>query len=778
MNDTQSSSVIGSSVTKTDALSLACGACRFTADADLRNPLFVAFAYSPYPFADILSIDSGEARDVPGVVDILTYENAPDRLHTTAGQGYPEPSPYDSRLFAKRVLFVGDRVAAIAAESRKAAEAAARKLKVEYARLSPLFDPERSRNPESPKLHADDGSYAPLPVAYRPEENLAGEVLFSFGDCEQGFADADYVDEHTYHTQYAQHCAMEPHAACASFDENGRLVIVSTTQVPFHARRIVSKLTGIPVGQIRVIKPRIGGGFGSKQEVLLEPVVALFALRTRRNVVAEFSRKEVFMNSRTRHPFRVRIKTGVKNDGTITALAMDDLMNAGAYGPHGLTVLSNGGSKVLPLLNKVPNVSFVGRTVYTNLPVGGAYRGYGATQGYFALNQHLDILSRHLGVDVIDFIKAQHIREGETSEVFKAIGEGTEGVSQIIKSCRLSECIDIGAREIDWKEKRNRRIRKGDHVSGVGMAVAMQGSGIPCVDMGAAWMKMNDDGSVNLMVGATDIGTGSDTILAQIAAQTLSLPMDKVIVLSSDTDLTPFDTGAYASSTTYISGKAVQKCAEEIRKQLLSVAASMLQCDASHLALHDMNVENPSSGKSVSYEDIACRATYGANQFQIQATASCVTEESPAPFVAQFAEVDVDVRTGKIQVLSFVTAADCGVPLNPRMVEGQLEGATVNGISYALTEELLFDGNGRITNPSFWDYKIFTAADIPQMKTIIVDSFEPTGPFGAKSIAEIGINGPAPAIANALFDAVGIRLFDLPLTPEKVLGEIRRLGIS
>ena len=778
MNDSRSSSVIGSSVTKTDALSLACGACRFTADIDLRNPLFVAFAYSPYPFADILSIDSREARAVPGVVDILTYENAPDRLYTTAGQGYPEPSPYDSRLFPKRVLYVGDRIAAVAAESRKAAEAAARKLKVEYARLTPLFDPELSRNPESPRLHADDGSYAPLPVAYRPEENVAGEVLFSFGDCEQGFAGADYVDEHTYHTQYVQHCAMEPHAACASFDENGRLVIVATTQVPFHARRIVSKLTGIPVGRIRVIKPRIGGGFGSKQEVLLEPVVALFALRTRRNVIAEFSRKEVFMNSRTRHPFRVRIKTGLKNDGTITALAMDDLMNAGAYGPHGLTVLSNGGSKVLPLLNKVPNVSFVGRTVYTNLPVGGAYRGYGATQGYFALNQHLDILARHLGVDVIDFIKAQHIREGETSEVFKAIGEGTEGVSQIIKSCRLSECIDIGAREIGWKEKRNRRIRNGDHVSGVGMAVAMQGSGIPRVDMGAAWMKMNDDGSVNLMVGATDIGTGSDTILAQIAAQTLSLPMEKVIVLSSDTDLTPFDTGAYASSTTYISGKAVQKCAEEIRRQLLSVAASMLQCDASNLAVRDMNVENPGSGKSVSFEDIACRATYGANQFQIQATASCVTEESPAPFVAQFAEVDVDVRTGKIRVVSFVTAADCGVPLNPRMVEGQLEGATVNGISFALTEELLFDGNGRITNPSFWDYKIYTAADIPKMKTFIIDSFEPTGPFGAKSIAEIGINGPAPAIANALFDAVGIRVFDLPLTPEKVLREIRRLEIS
>jgi CO/xanthine dehydrogenase Mo-binding subunit len=778
MNDSRSAHVIGSSVPKIDSLSLACGVCRFTMDFELRHPLFVAFAYSPYPHADIVSIDTEDATAMPGVIDILSYRNAPDRLHTTAGQGYPEPSPYDTRLFPKRVLCVGDRVAAVAAESREIAENAVKKLKIEYSQRNPLFDPEQAGEPESPKLHADDGSYAPLPVPYRPDENLVGEVLFSFGDCENGFSEADFVDECTYHTQYVQHCAMEPHAASASFDESGRLVIISTTQVPFHARRIVSKLTGIPVGRIRVVKPRVGGGFGSKQEVILEPVVALFALRTRRNVIAEFSRKEVFMNSRTRHPFRVRIKTGLKNDGTITALEMDDLMNAGAYGAHGLTVLSNGGSKVLPLLNKIPNVSFTGRTVYTNLPTGGAYRGYGATQGYFALNQQIDILARRLGVDVTDFVKAQHIREGETSEVFKAIGEGTEGVSQIIKSCRLSECIDTGAREIGWKEKRGKRLRNGDFVRGVGFAVAMQGSGIPLVDMGSAWMKMNDDGSVNLMVGATDIGTGSDTILAQIAAETLTLPMEKVIVLSSDTDLTPFDTGAYASSTTYISGKAVQLCSEKIREQILSIAAPMLECDATSLSLRAMSVVDIRTDRSVSFEDIACRATYTTNQAQIQATASFVADESPAPFIAQFAEVEVDIRTGTVRVLSFVSVADCGVALNPRMVEGQIEGATVNGISFALCEELLFDSSGRVTNPSFWDYKIYTAADVPPMKTIVLDSFEPTGPFGAKSIAEIGINGPAPAIANAIFDAIGIRMFDLPMTPEKVLREIGRRGVS
>lgn len=735
-------SVVGKPVLKVDSLSLACGAARYTADFEVKDPFYLVFFYSPHAHAEILSIDDGPARSMEGVVDVFHSGNTPSDLYTTAGQGYPEPSPYDTALFNKSVRYVGDIVGAVLAESPAAAREAAGAVRVEYRQLEPLFDPEKSMDPGVPCLHGD-GAFAPLPVPYRPEENVAGEVLFSFGDVEKGFAEADFVEEETYRTHYTNHCAMEPHAATATFDEKGRLVIYSSTQVPFHARRTVSRVTGIPAHMIRVVKPRIGGGFGSKQEIILEPYVALAAWKYKRSVKAELSRHEVFTTARTRHPMRVRIKTGVKKDGTITALEMNDIMNTGAYGAHALTVLSNAGSKVLPMFNKIPNVSFTGRAVYTTLPVGGAYRGYGATQGYFAFNQHVDSICRKLGLDFVDYVKKWHIREGETSEVFKAIGEGTEGVSQIIKSCKLSECLDRGAEEIGWSRLRGKRITSGSWVKGVGAAVSMQGSGIPKVDMGSASMKMNDDGSFNLYVGATDIGTGSDTILSQIAAETLKVPVEMILILSSDTDLTPFDTGAYASSTTYVSGQAVLRCAGKIRDQILSAAAVLMGAPADSLSLGDGGVVvNRKSGEEAPFSKIACFAMYSHDQFQIQAGASYTGDESPAPFMAHFAEVDVDLETGKVRLVKFVSAGDCGRPINPVLAEGQIEGATMNGISYALTEQYLFDPRGKMTNSSFWDYKIFGTLDMPEMKTILAESDEPTGPYGAKSISEIGINGP------------------------------------
>jgi CO/xanthine dehydrogenase Mo-binding subunit len=577
---------------------------------------------------------------------------------------------------------------------------------------------------------------------------------------------------------FSSHCAIEPHAAIAYFDERGRLVIISTTQVPFHVRRITGAVLDIPVGMIRVIKPRIGGGFGGKQEVILEPIAALVAWRNRRPVRVVFSRREVFVSSRTRHPMRVRMKTGVKEDGTITAIEMEGLMNSGAYGTHALTVLANAGGKVLPLFNKISNLKFSGKTVYTNLPVGGAYRGYGATQGYFALNQQIDMIARRAGIDTTDFIKKWHIKEGETSEVFKALGEGKEGVSQIVRSCKLDECIDAGARAIGWKAKRGKRISAGkDRVKGMGVAVAMQGSGIPEIDMAAASMKLNEDGSFNLFVGATDIGTGSDTILAQIAAEVLTVPAEKIIVLSSDTDLTPFDTGAYASSTTYISGAAVEKCALDIKSQLINTASDMLGASKDNIILQTGKAVDTKTGRKAPFDKISYHSLYIKNQFQIQAQASHTAAESPPPFIAQFAEIDLDKKTGEIHVVQFVSAIDCGMPVNPLLVEGQVEGAAVNGLSYALCEEYVFDSKGKMLNPRFWDYKIYTAPDIPEMKTIVVNSFEESGPFGAKSAGEIGINGPAPALANAVYDAVGVRMYETPMTPEKVWTRMKEAGV-
>lgn len=769
---------IGTTIPKIDDLSLACGTARYTSDFTIGVPnlMHLAFAYSTVPHAKIKSINSSAVLKMDGVIDVLTYENTPTGLYTTAGQGYPEPSPYDTRMFNPIVRYVGEPIAAVAAETWAAAERAAKKIVAEYEELPALFDPEHSMDVDAPQLHGGD-DYVPIPVPYAPEKNVAGEVDFSFGNAQKAFAEAKLTEEGTYNTHQGAHCAMEPHAAVANFDERGRLVIHSTTQVPFHARRTVARLTQIPPYKLRIVKPRVGGGFGSKQEIILEPYVAFAAWKHQRPARAELRRREIFTMVRTRHPMRVRIKTAFDNSGAITALQMDDIMNTGAYGSHALTVLSNAASKVLPLFNKVSNISFTGYAVYTNLPCGGAYRGYGATQGYFALNQHIDVICRRLGIDMAEYVKKWHIKEGETSPVFESIGEGTDGVKQYVKSCKLSQCIDLGAKEIGWAEKRGERQRCGDCVRGVGMAVSMQGSAIPMVDMASAAIKMQDDGSCQLYVGATDIGTGSDTILAQIVAETLQLPVERIQVLSSDTDLTPFDTGAYASSTTYLSGAAVKKTADRIAKQVRAVAAEMLGCMASEIAFEDGDaVSAQGHGTHLSFAKISSHSLYTHNQRQIQATASMIVRESPAPFMAQFAEVEVDLRTGRVNVIKFVSAVDCGQAINPGLVEGQVNGATMNGISWALNEKYIYNKNGQMTSNSFWDYKIPSMPDMPEMRTIIVPSNEPSGPYGAKSVSEIGINGPAPAIANAIFDAVGVRITELPLTPEKIWTAMQKVG--
>lgn len=773
-------SVVGTGVRKVDALSLAQGRALFTDDYPVKRPLQLGFLTSEVAHGRITRIDTSAAEQVPGVVTVLDYRSVPDRYFTTAGQGFPEPSPYDTRLFDSVVRYVGDPVCLVAAENEEALRVGLAAVVLEIDALPVLFDSERARDVDAPRLHAD-GEHAAIPVPYRPEENLAAEVEIAFGDIAAGLASAAFTDQHRYTTHYASHAPIEPHSTLTWIDENDRLVILSSTQVPFHVRRIVARLLDVPVQRIRVIKPRVGGGFGIKQEVILEPYAALVTLRTGRAARFVLSREEVFRSSRTRHPMRIDLTVGVDNEGQITTLEMDALMNTGAYGAHALTVLSNAGAKVLPLFNKVENLRFIGRSVYTNLPVGGAYRGYGATQGYFAFNQELDIIARRLGIDMPEYCTRWHIRTGETSGVFEALGEGKEGVAQIIESCGLDECIRRGAEAIAWSEKRGKRLagRPGT-VRGVGMAIAMQGSGIPKIDMGAAAMKMNEDGSFHLLVGATDLGTGSDTVLAQIAAETLGTTTEKIIVLSSDTDTTPFDVGAYASSTTYISGNAVKKCALEILEQIRGVAAQMLGVAPEKLKQVGAAFAGGAGADStavegghVTFEDVAYYSLYSENQFQIQAGASHISEVSPPPFLAQFAEVEVDLATGQVGVLEFVSAVDCGVALNPPLAEGQVEGAALNGIAWALTEEYRFSESGALRNASFGGFGMWNAVDIPKMTTILVETHEPNGPFGAKSVGEIGINGPAPAIANAIFDATGVRLFDLPFTSERVWRALR-----
>ncbi len=755
---------VGKSLRKVDGFALVTGKPEFVADLQLPETLHIKILGSPHAHAKITSIDTAAAEAIPGVACVLTHLNTPVTRHTTAGQGYPEPSPYDTRMFDGKVRFVGDRVAAVAADTEAIAEQALKAIHVEYEELPAILSMDEARREGAPVIHDEPDS----PGIYDAKRNIVADVDIDVGDVKQGFEESDEIVEFTCETQYAQHTPIETHVVLSYLDSAHRLVLRTSTQVPFHVRRIVAQTLGIPMQQIRVIKPRIGGGFGTKQEVLLEDIAGWVSLQTGRPALLSLTRKEEFEASRTRHPMRVRVKLGAKRDGRLHAIEMEATSNTGAYGSHGLTVLANTGSKTLPLYNKAPNAHFYGQAVYTNLPVGGAYRGYGATQGYFPLEMAMDEMAQRLSIDPIELRRINHIQLGETSPIFEKLGEGREGVSQTVKSCELPRCIELGAERIGWSKKRGKRLKVGSWVHGVGMSIMMQGSGIPEIDMGAATIKMNEDGSFNLLIGATDLGTGSDTILAQIAAEVLGVPLTKMLVTSSDTDLTPFDVGAYASSTTYVSGMAVQRAAEKVRDQILAVAAPMLDVPTTELSLRD-NAVQATDGSSASLARVCQRAMYETDQFQIGATASCVPHESPAPFLANFAEVAVNTETGKVKVVHYVAAVDCGVAINPHMAEGQMEGAIVNGIGYALTEEMILSSKGRVRNPSLFDYKIPGMLDVPPMDIILVESYEPTGPMGAKSVGEIGINGPIPTIANAIYDAVGIRLTKTPFSPERVL---------
>jgi CO/xanthine dehydrogenase Mo-binding subunit len=765
--------VVGVPEQKVDAHQLITGKPVFAGDVEFPRTLHVALLTSPHAHARITSIDTSRAEALDGVVLILDHRNTPATRYTTAGQGYPEPSPYDDRMFDTKVRFIGDRVAAIAAETKEIAEEAALLIDVEYKVLPAVLSIDEATADGAPVIHDEDDCTGVWDAAH----NVAATVDIAVGDVEQGFNESAVVVETTCETQYAQHVPLEPHIVQSYLDDSGRLVLYSSTQVPFHLRRIVATVLEIPIHRIRVIKPRVGGAFGVKQEILIEDVAALVTLRTGRPCRFEYSRAQEFVSARTRHPFRVRVKLGADADGILHSIEMEATQNAGAYGAHSLTVLSNAGSKTIPLYNKAPHIKFYGKAVYTNMPVGGAYRGYGASQSYFPLETAMDDIADKLGIEPIELRRRNHIQVGEGSPVFKELGEGRPGVEQIIKSCALPEALTEGAERFGWEAKRAAGPGDGPLRRGVGLSIHMQGSGIPLIDMAAASIKMNDDGSFNLLVGATDLGTGSDTILGQIAAEVLGVPLDKIVVYSSDTDFTPFDTGAYASSTTYVSGRAVEKAAIDVRTQIMGVAAAMLQAGDAVLEIGDERVTAP-DGSSVTLAEVCLRAMYGADQFQIAATASSVPEESPPPFLASFAEVEVDIETGIVRVLDYVAAVDCGTPINPLQAEGQVEGAVHNGIGYALTEEMQFTRSGKVRNPDLARYKIPGWADTPPIRVILMDSYEPTGPMGAKSIAEIGINAPIPTIANAIYNAVGVRLTETPFTPEKVWRAMREAGVT
>ncbi len=779
---------VGKPEPKVDAVKLVQGKPAFTGDIELRGMLYAKVLHSPHAHARIKTIDASDARALPGVAAVLTWQDIPRVVFSSAGQSDPIPGPLDMFSLDNKVRFVGDRVAFVAAESPEIAEQAIQLIKVDYEVLPALFDPGEAMQSGAPLLH-DEPEYVNFADS-DPTKNLAAEIRIDIGNVEQGFAEADFVFEGEYSVPKVQQAHIEPHVVVTYWDEDDRLVIRTSTQVPFHVRRIMAPVLGLPVKRIRVIKPRIGGGFGNKQEVLIEDVAAHLTIATRRPVIYEYTREEEFIASRSRHPMKIWMKTGVNNDGTITANEMKVLSDTGAYGCHALTVTGNTGHKAMALyvgdgpFRKAPNIRFYADIVYTNHPPAGAYRGYGVPQGYWAVECHMERIARRLKIEPLNFRLKNALRAGELHPFSTAWSEGREPRPETIQTCGLDECVRRGRAAIGWDEKYNHpewhtvEDMKGQPIPylrrGIGVALMMQGTAIPYLDMGAASIKMNDDGSFNLLVGATDLGTGSDTVLAQMAAEVLGVPVEDIITYSSDTDFTPFDVGAYASSTTYISGGAAARAAQQAAERIKIRAARMIShkykipaMPTDQIRLVSRRAVTP-DGHFVTMAEIARDALHQSDQEQIMGVASYMSPVSPPPFAAQFAEVTVDTSTGMVKVDKLVMAVDSGVIVNPLTASGQIEGGMTQALGYAVSEEMVYDKKGNARERDLRDYHIFQANEMPELVTIFVETYEPSHPFGVKAVAEIPMDGVAPAVANAVYDACGAHINSNPLTPERV----------
>jgi putative selenate reductase molybdopterin-binding subunit len=756
--------MVGKPEVKVDAVKLAQGKAVFTDDFRLEGMLYGALLTSPHAHARIKHIDASRARALAGVHAVLTYQDIPRVKYASGGQSYPQPLPYDQVSLDNKVRHEGDRVAVVAAETPDLADAALKLIEVEYEILPVIVDPLEAMKEGAPVIHDETDTIG----IYQAERNIVHHIEAEAGNVEAAFAEAEYVFTGEYCTPKQQHAHLEPHVCITYWDEDNRLVIRTSTQVPFHIRRMVAPLIGLPVKRIRVIKPRIGGGFGNKQEMLLEDLCAHLTLATGCPVRMEYTRTQEFTSSRSRHPQFMRYKVGVR-DGKVSVAELYLIGDTGAYGCHGLTVNMVGGFKGLTLYNP-PNARFVCDVVYTNTPPSGAFRGYGAMQCQFGIEVLMAEIAEKLGVDEVDLKRNNWIKLGESMYLSKALGEGREGSEQSMQSSALEQCVEIGLCATDFYTKRQAHRQQIGHLRrGIGMSVMIHGSGIAGLDMAAATLKMNDDGSFNLLIGATDLGTGSDTILAQMAAEVLGVTLEDVIVYSSDTDFTPFDKGAYASSTTYISGGAVHKAALQVKEQILEHSARMLGVsEPDSLRLEDREVIAP-NGSSVTLAEVALSSLHQMDQHQIMATASHTSPVSPPPTAAQFAEVIVNTQSGEITVERLLMVVDCGRVINPLTAAGQVEGGMAQALGFTLTEEMRFDQEGHLLNPNFGTYHIPRAQEMPPMDVIFVQTDEPSGPFGAKSVAEISTDGVAPAVASAVHDATGVWLHELPYTPQRVL---------
>jgi putative selenate reductase molybdopterin-binding subunit len=780
--DRETRQSIGRPEPKVDAIKLVQGKPAFALDMEMRGMLVAKVLHSPFAHAKLKKIDTTEAEALPGVAVVLTWEDLPRVAYSTAGQSDPIPGPLDTFSLDKKVRFVGDRVAFVAAETEEIAEQALNLIKVEYEPLPFILDPAEALSEGVPQIH-DEPEYVNFADS-DPSRNLAAEIRIDIGDVEKGFEEADVIVEGTYQVPKVSQAAIEPHAVLTYWDEDDRMVIRTSTQVPFHVRRQLAPVLNLPIKRIRVIKPRIGGGFGGKQEVLIEDVAAHLTIATGRPVRYEYTRAEEFAAARSRHPMKIKMRTGVKRDGTITANEMVALSDTGAYGCHALTVTGNTGHKAMALYvgdgpyRQSPNIRFYADIVYTNTSPSGAYRGYGVPQGFWPVERHMEKIVREMGFNPIEFRLKNTLRAGELHPFSTAWSEGREPRPEVINTCGLEECVEQGAAVVGWTKKHANpewhAVEGMPHLRrGIGLALVMQGTAIPYLDMGGASIKMNDDGSFNLLVGATDLGTGSDTVLAQQAAEVLGVPLEDIIVYSSDTDFTPFDKGAYASSTTYISGAAVVNAATIVSERIRERAAKMLHsANEEPIVPEEFRLSNRSviapDGCSLSLREIALNALHHEDQEQIMGVGSYVSPVSPPPFAAQFAEVLVDIETGQVKVERLVMAVDSGVIVNPLTASGQVEGGMTQALGYAVCEEMLYDQKGNPRELDFHDYHIFAAHEMPELQTIFVETVESSHPFGVKAVAEIPMDGVAPAVGNAVLDACGAVVNEIPITPERI----------
>lgn len=749
---------VGKGVIKKDAMALVTGQPVYCDDLAPKDCLIVKLLRSPHAYAKIRSIDTSIAKRIPGIEAVYTYEDVPTSRFTLAGQSYPEPSPYDRRILENVVRYVGDEVAIVVGANEDCVDRALKAIKVDYEVLEPLLDFEKSID-NAIVVHEEDDYKCLCEIGNDVKRNIVSSGESVVGDVDAVLKDCEVVLERDYHTKANAQAMMETMRSYCYIDTYGRLNCVSSTQIPFHVRRILSNALEIPKSKINVIKPRIGGGFGAKQTACCEIFTAFVTWKLKKPSKIVYTREETFAATNSRHEMKMHVRIGAKKDGTIEAIDLYTLSNQGAYGEHGPTTIGLAGHKSLPLYNHVKASRFTYDVVYTNTMRAGAYRGYGATQGQFAVESIINELADELNMDPCEIRFKNMTRENEVLSQY---------YNEELNACALDRCLEKAMEMIDYKNK-PLRCDMGDFVRGLGVSLSMQGSGISGLDVGSVEIKLQDDGFYILSIGATDMGTGCDTILAQMVAECMDCDVDQVVTSSLDTDHAPYDTGSYASSTTYVTGMAVVKACEKLRNSILEAAAGFFNVDKENIEFDGKKVYSLDHTHEMSLADFADTCFNGGIAKALIASDSHMSPTSPPPFMVGIAEVDVDKLTGEIKVHDYVSVVDCGTVINPNLARVQAEGGIVQGIGMALSEDITYSDEGKMRNRNFLQYKLPTRVDVPSVRVEFESSYEDNGPFGAKSIGEVVINTPTSAIASAIKHATGVQVRTLPITAEKVL---------